>query len=77
MTVNLLYSWNTAIETVGVIFLNTKILDRDAEPDTYLTYTEGGIQAEDRGEFARKLFETFGLKNIVIHTDLSKAQMIE
>ena len=28
MTLNLLYSWNTAVETIGVIFLNTKILDR-------------------------------------------------
>ena len=28
MTVNLFYSWNTAIETIGVIFLNTEILDR-------------------------------------------------
>ena len=77
MTVNLFYSWNTAIETMGVIFLNTKILDRSAEPNTYLPYAEGGMQAENRAELARKLFETFGLRNVVIHTDLSKAQMIE
>ena len=77
MTLNLLYSWNTAIETIGVIFLNTEILDRSTEPNTHVPYTEGGMQAKDRAEIARKLFENLGLKNIVIHQDLSKSQIIE
>ena len=77
MTLNLFYSWNRAIETIGVIILNTNILDRSKEPSTYVPYAEDGIQAKERGELARKTFEHFGIGNIVIHTDLSKAQLIE
>ena len=77
MTLNLFYSWNTAIETVGVIFVNTGILDWSTEPSTHVPYHEGGMKASDRGKLARRLFENFGVKNVVIHTDLSKAQMIE
>ena len=77
MTLNLFYSWNTAIETIGVIFVSTEILDRSTEPNTHVPYAEGGMHAKDRGELARKTFENFGIKNIVIHTNLSKVQMIE
>ena len=73
MTLDLFYSWNKAIETIGVIFINTEILDRSTEPNAYVPYVEKEMQAEERAELARKIFENFGLKNIVIHTDLSKA----
>ena len=56
ISVNLLYSWNKAVETVGVIFVNTEILDRSTEPNTPVPYAEGDMQAKDRGEVARKAF---------------------
>ena len=46
MTVNLFYSWNKVIESVGVVFVNTEILDRSTEPNTHLLYTEQGLQAK-------------------------------
>ena len=76
LTLNLLYSWNTAIETIGVIVVNTEILDRSTEPNTHVPFIEDGNQAQERGELARKTLVNFGIKNIVIHTDLSKAQLI-
>ena len=77
MTLNLFYSWNTAIETIGIVFVNTEILDWSTNPPTRLSYNERGKTASERGELARKTFEKLGLKNIVVHTDLTKAQMIE
>ena len=77
MTVNLFYSWNTAVETIGVVFVFTEILDRSTEPSEYFPYTEDKMPAKDRAELAKKLFEMLGIKDTVIHTDLSKAQVIE
>ena len=57
LTLNLFYSWNTAIETMGIVFVNTEILDWSTNPPTRLTYTEGGETASERGELARKTFE--------------------
>ena len=54
MTLNLFYSWNTAIETIGVIILNTKILDRTT--DTYIPFAEYGVKAKERGGIARRTF---------------------
>ena len=73
LTLNLFYSWNVAIETIGLIFVYTEVLDRSTEPFTHVLYVEDQMQAQERGELARKTFEHFGLKNIVIHVDLSKA----
>ena len=41
MTLNLFYSWNTAIETIGIVFVNSEILDWSTNPPTRLTFTEG------------------------------------
>ena len=56
MTLNIFYAWNTAIETVGVIFLNTEILDWSTDPKTHVPFDEGGMQAKERGVIARKTF---------------------
>ena len=56
MTLNLFYSWNTAIETIGIVFVNTDILDWSTNPPTRLTYAENGQTAVERGELARQTF---------------------
>ena len=61
MSVNLMYSWNKAVETVGVIFVNTEILDRSTEPNTPVPYANGDMKAKDRGDRARKAFEILGV----------------
>ena len=61
ISVDLLYCWNKAVETVGVIFVNTEILDRSTEPNTPVLYTEENMHAKERGELARKVLETLGV----------------
>ena len=57
MTLNLFYSWNTAIETIGIVFVNTEILDWSTNPPTRLPYAETGGTASERGELARRTLE--------------------
>ena len=42
MTLNLVYSWNTAIETIGIVLVNTEILDWSTNPPTRFTLNERG-----------------------------------
>ena len=65
LSVDLLYSWNKAIETVGVIFVNTEIRNWSIEPNatmpSTMPYTEEDMQAKERGELARRAFATLGV----------------
>ena len=45
MSLHLFYYWNVAIETVGIVIVNTEILDWSTEPPTHVAYVEGTMQA--------------------------------
>ena len=75
--VNLFYSWNIAIKTIGVVFVNTHIIGEDNS--TLLEYLEKGMTARERGDIARQLFESqdlLGLDSVEVCTNYSKEQIL-
>ena len=75
-SVNLFYHNNYAEKTIGVVFVNTQLLNRD--DNTMLKFLEKNIDALERGETARQLFkssEMLDLGSVEVCTDYTKVEI--
>ena len=56
LPVDLFYTWNTIVKSIGVIFVFTEVYDRAKNKS--IEFKEAGISAEERGKIAREVFQS-------------------